>query len=47
MSSVVGRKRAALKAGLGDKAGAVKLLDDAAAKAGNRTWLVEAAKRYR
>ncbi|MBL9013070.1 MAG: serine/threonine protein kinase [Myxococcales bacterium] len=40
-------ERAALKAGLGDKAGAAALLDAAAAKAGNRTWLVETAKRFR
>ncbi len=40
-------ERAALKAGLGDKAGAAALLDAAAAKAGNRTWIVETAKRYR
>ncbi|MBA3465629.1 MAG: protein kinase [Deltaproteobacteria bacterium] len=40
-------ERAALKAALGDRAAAAELLDAAAAKAPNRTWLVETAKRYR
>jgi tetratricopeptide (TPR) repeat protein len=40
-------ERAALRAASGDKAGAVKLLDDAAARAPNRTWLTDAAARYR
>jgi serine/threonine protein kinase len=40
-------ERAALTAASGQRPRAAKLLDDAAAKAPNRTWLVETAKRYR
>ncbi len=40
-------ERAALKAALGDKAGAGTLLRGVAAKAPNRTWLVETANKYR
>ncbi|MBL0219296.1 MAG: hypothetical protein IPQ07_36190 [Myxococcales bacterium] len=40
-------ERAALKAAAGDRAGAATLLEGVAAKAPNRSWLVEAAKRYR
>ena len=38
---------AALRAAKGDRAGAAQMLENAAAKAPNRTWLTETAKRYR
>ncbi len=40
-------ERAALLAANGDKAGAAALLEGAAARAANRAWLSDAAKRYR